>query len=206
MTFPSLPPLRPGTHLTPEDGACLMELVSLIAGEPFSDHPRCTDPTLATIARVVNDALSDSSRQALVPLAGTLVGRAGDPARLAPRLVSTCLTVTQQRLPRPSRTLQRHLRRAVRRAAAQRQPRSAWIVRLTAWLYARGPAQQAITAMIMAVRRLPAKERDRALLQVFSAAVTVTYPAARRDWARRVQQPRSSERAPVVLGPRERMS
>ena len=99
MTFPSLPPLRPGTHLTPEDGACLMELVSLIAGEPFSDHPRCTDPTLATIVRVVNDALSDSSRQALVPLAGTLVGRAGDPARLAPRLVSTCLTVTQQRLP-----------------------------------------------------------------------------------------------------------
>ena len=94
----------------------------------------------------------------------------------------------------------------MRRAAAQRQPRSAWIVRLTAWLYARGPAQQAITAMIMAVRRLPAKERDRALLQVFSAAVTVTYPAARRDWARRVQQPRSSERAPVVLGPRERMS
>ncbi|WP_158647704.1 hypothetical protein [Actinoplanes sp. ATCC 53533] len=44
-----------------------MELVALLAGEPFSDAPTCTDAALATIARVVNDETSDPARQTLAP-------------------------------------------------------------------------------------------------------------------------------------------
>ena len=69
-----LPELRSGSHLSPEDGACLMEYVSVIAGTPFSDHPRCTDPTLAALARLVNDACSDSGRPLLTAFAPELAG------------------------------------------------------------------------------------------------------------------------------------
>ncbi|MBC9001754.1 hypothetical protein [Micromonospora aurantiaca (nom. illeg.)] len=201
MSPDSLPLLRPGTHFSPDDGACLMELASVLAGERWSDHPSCTDPTLATIARVVNDELTSTSRQALTPMVGNLIGRTGDPARLAPLLVRACLAATQRLLPRPSRTLERHRRRAARRLAALRRPRPAWAARLAAWLYARGPAQQAITAMILAVRRLPSDERDRALLQVFAAALAATCPTPRRDWAERLQQPRTSQRTVGSGGP-----
>src|SRR5258705_378604 len=97
----ALPLLTPGAHLDPADGACLMELVSVLAGQRWSDQPTCTDPTLATIARVVNDGLSHPARQSLAPHAADLVGRTGDPARLAPALVERCLTVGQQHLPEP---------------------------------------------------------------------------------------------------------
>lgn len=163
----SLPLLSPGTHLSPDDGACLMELVSVLAAEPWSDQPACTDPTLATIARVVNDDMSDATRQAIVPLAADLVGRTGDPVHLAPHLVDLCLTVTQRHLPAPSPRLERHRRRAARRLAADHRLG----VSLPAWLYARGPAQHAITAMILALRALPAADRDRALQTVLHAAV-----------------------------------
>lgn len=201
MYLQSLPTLRPGAHFSPDDGACLMELVSVLAGESFTDHPRCTDPTLATIARVVNDELSDTSRNTLAPTAANLVGRTGDPTRLAPLLVRTCLTVTQQLLPHPPRGLERHRRRAARRLAALRQPRPAWAARPVAWLYAHGPAQQAITAIILAVRRLPRDQRDPVLLAVFAAAMAATSPTLRQDWAQRQPQPRSGQRALVSAGP-----
>ncbi|MEV4201354.1 hypothetical protein [Micromonospora globbae] len=201
MSPDPLPLLHPGAHFSPNDGACLMELVSVLAGQRWSDHPSCTDPTLATIARVVNDELTDSSRQALAPMAGSLIGRTGDPARLAPLLVRACLAAAQRLLPRPSRTLERHRRRAAQRLAALRRPRPAWAAQLAAWLYVRGPAQQAITAMVLAVRRLPTDERDRALLHVFAAAMAATQPAPRRDWAEHLQQPRSSQRTVASGGP-----
>ena len=28
-----------GKHAYPEEGACVMELASMLAGEPFTDHP-----------------------------------------------------------------------------------------------------------------------------------------------------------------------
>jgi hypothetical protein len=79
-----------------------MELVSVLAGQPWSDHPACTDPTLATIARVVNDELSDPARQTLAQLAAELVGRTGDPARLAPALVHRCLPMAEAHLGAPA--------------------------------------------------------------------------------------------------------
>jgi hypothetical protein len=43
-----------------------MEFASYLAGERWSDHPACTDPVLAALARAVNDLVSDTRRQELL--------------------------------------------------------------------------------------------------------------------------------------------
>ena len=30
-----------GQHGSPDDGACLLEVVSMFADQPFTDHPKC---------------------------------------------------------------------------------------------------------------------------------------------------------------------
>jgi hypothetical protein len=55
-----------------------MEFASYLAGEKWSDHPSCTHPLLAQLARHVNDTLSDGDRQQLVSLIPSVVGRRGD--------------------------------------------------------------------------------------------------------------------------------
>lgn len=72
-----LPVLGPGAHRRPRDGACFMEWASLLAGEPWSDHPRCTHPLLAHLARMVNDVVGDAARQRLVPLVPDVIGLTG---------------------------------------------------------------------------------------------------------------------------------
>jgi hypothetical protein len=54
-----------------------MELVSYLAGERWSDHPACTHPLLAALARSVNDASSDVARPQLAPLIPAVVGLNG---------------------------------------------------------------------------------------------------------------------------------
>ena len=71
-----MPVLSSGVHDDPSQGACVMEYVSLLAGEPWSDTPACTHPVLARAAQVVNDELDDSERHQLVPLIGRLFGTA----------------------------------------------------------------------------------------------------------------------------------
>src|SRR3954471_4832021 len=66
--------LSQGKHRDPEHGACVMELSSMLAGEPFSDRPRCVDPVIAAFLRTYNDGLDDSRRQDLYPLAAEVVG------------------------------------------------------------------------------------------------------------------------------------
>lgn len=68
----AMPVLTRGKHRKPRHGACLMEYVSVLAGEAFTDAPDCTDPTLAAVARAVNDYSSDASRQRLAILASDL--------------------------------------------------------------------------------------------------------------------------------------
>jgi hypothetical protein len=76
MTTPPafLPVLSRGRHRNPARGACFMEYTALLAGEPFSDAPRCVDPELASVLRAANDALSDDERPALVPFLGRAIG------------------------------------------------------------------------------------------------------------------------------------
>src|SRR3954469_3458577 len=63
-----LPKLSRGTHRSVRKGACFMERASFLAGERWSDHPACTHPLLAALARDVNDCTSDANRQRLVTL------------------------------------------------------------------------------------------------------------------------------------------
>jgi hypothetical protein len=79
------------------EGACCMEVASLIAGERWSDHPRCTHPLLAGLSRHVNDYTSDQDRHLLAPLIPSLVGLKSDDvrmdARIALRSATTALPV-----------------------------------------------------------------------------------------------------------------
>lgn len=40
-----VPVLSHGRHRNPKQGACFMEMASFLAGERWSDSPRCTHPT-----------------------------------------------------------------------------------------------------------------------------------------------------------------
>jgi len=77
-----LPTLSAGRHRSPKRGACFMEFASFLAGERWSDHPRCTDPTLAALARAVNDTIGEAHRGDLVPDIPRVIGLRGDDARL----------------------------------------------------------------------------------------------------------------------------
>ena len=54
--------LSSGSHESPSEGHCLLEVVSMFAGEPFSDRPRCVCPVLAAFGRSWNDGLPDADR------------------------------------------------------------------------------------------------------------------------------------------------
>jgi hypothetical protein len=73
-----MPILSPGRHHSPRRGACFMEFASYLAGERWSDHPACTNGTLAHLARLVNDRTSDPARARLTPLIPTVIGLTSD--------------------------------------------------------------------------------------------------------------------------------
>lgn len=69
--------LEPGSHRTPHDGVCIVELASIVGGERFSDRPRCVCPVLAAFLRGWNDRASYADRQRLEPYAAVVVGTGG---------------------------------------------------------------------------------------------------------------------------------
>ncbi|MEO6789652.1 MAG: hypothetical protein ABI249_05515 [Ornithinibacter sp.] len=77
MTPDAVPVLSSGRHRNPRKGACFMEMASFLAGEKWSDHPSCTHPLLAGLARMVNDVLPDSERGRIAPLIPDVVGLDG---------------------------------------------------------------------------------------------------------------------------------
>jgi hypothetical protein len=66
--------LGKGKHSSPSNGACVMELASMLAGEPFADHPRSVCPVIGSFLRAYNDALDDCRRQDLYAYAAAVVG------------------------------------------------------------------------------------------------------------------------------------
>lgn len=82
--------LTRGAHSGAEAGTCLMEQVALLAGEPFSDRPRCTAPALAALAQQVNDRVSDAARDRLLPLVPALAAAGSCDPRDAWELVAVC--------------------------------------------------------------------------------------------------------------------
>jgi hypothetical protein len=85
-----LPILSSGRHRNPRKGACFMELASVLAGEKWSDHPRCTQPLLGDLARWVNDCTSDDERSRLAVLIPDVVGVVSDDPRLDARIALRC--------------------------------------------------------------------------------------------------------------------
>jgi hypothetical protein len=83
--------LSRGRHSSPEHGACVMELASMLAGEPFSDHPRSVSRPIASFLRAYNDLVDDDRRADLYRYAAQTVGSAGsrtvEDARVARLLV-----------------------------------------------------------------------------------------------------------------------
>ena len=83
VTAPELMPvLSRGKHRNPRRGACFMEMASFMAGERWSDHPACTHPLLANLARLVNDSVTDRLRPRLVPLIPSVIGLTSDDLRV----------------------------------------------------------------------------------------------------------------------------
>ncbi|MGW6275941.1 hypothetical protein [Kribbella sp. NPDC055071] len=87
----TVPVLSRGKHRNPRKGACFMEFASYLAGEPWSDHPGCTDPLLAGVARDVNDCTTDAGRPRLAPLIPSVIGLTPDDPHVVPRVTARCI-------------------------------------------------------------------------------------------------------------------
>ena len=57
-----------GAHGSFEEGHCAMELVSWLAGRPFTDAPPCVSPVIRNFLLQLNDILGDDRRQRLKPV------------------------------------------------------------------------------------------------------------------------------------------
>ncbi|MGV8852136.1 MAG: hypothetical protein ACOH1M_06170 [Rhodoglobus sp.] len=95
-----MPVLSAGHHRSPRKGGCFMEFASYLAGEKWSDHPRCTHPALALLARLVNDCSSDQDRSELAELIPSVIGvNSADPRldlRVALRAATTALPIASE--------------------------------------------------------------------------------------------------------------
>lgn len=95
-----MPVLSRGKHRSPKRGACFMEFASFLAGERWSDHPACTHPALASLARLVNDWTTDANRARLGEMIPSVIGLVGDDERVelivAVRAASSALPVASE--------------------------------------------------------------------------------------------------------------
>ena len=75
--------LSRGRHSSPEHGACVMELASMLAGESFSDHPRSVSRPIASFLRGYNDLVDDRRRADLYRYAAEAVAPVAGPGATA---------------------------------------------------------------------------------------------------------------------------
>ena len=80
--------LSPG----PGNDACLLQLVSKLAGERWTDHPTCVHPALGSIARVAHDCSTEAGQAALRTLAPQFIGTARPGIETSARLVALCVS------------------------------------------------------------------------------------------------------------------
>jgi hypothetical protein len=105
-----------------------MELASVIGGEGFSARPESVPPTLAAVARLVNDHVSDERRQHLVRLLPRMMNGPEEDRRIGWLLVLSCLDTAYRLGPR--RNVRRQQRRAIRaleRLDRPTHPRLGWL-------------------------------------------------------------------------------
>jgi hypothetical protein len=146
-----LPVLGRGRHHDPTHGACLMEATALLAGQPPTDHPDCVHPLIAAVARITNDAVSDSTRQGLLRLAPAAAATATDNPRVVDDLV---LLVCGQALPLALPIWAPALRHALRQARRRQRGQSV----LTRW--ARRRAEAAVRYATISLALANTADRD----------------------------------------------
>jgi hypothetical protein len=66
-----------GAHSGPRHGVCVVEFASLLAGEKFSDRPRCVCKVIAAFLRAWNDRSGYADRQRLAPYSARIIGTRG---------------------------------------------------------------------------------------------------------------------------------
>jgi len=59
--------LSQGKHGSPEDGVCVVELASILAGEPFTDHPQSVCPVIGAFLRAYNDGSTTGAGRTCTP-------------------------------------------------------------------------------------------------------------------------------------------
>ena len=107
-----LPSLDKGAHQEGSGQACIMEYVSVLAGENFSDSPSCTHPVLGHLSRRVFDMMSSNeARFTMVPYIGRLFGTpppadAAERKALAAALAKSGVEWAQKSAADPKRTEQ----------------------------------------------------------------------------------------------------
>lgn len=69
--------LSRGSHRSPDQGVCVMELAAMLAGDRFTDKPRSVSPVIGGFLRTYNDCIDDDRRQDLYPYAARVVGTRG---------------------------------------------------------------------------------------------------------------------------------
>jgi hypothetical protein len=151
-----------------------MEYVSTLAGGAFTDAPRCTDPLLGELARLVNDTIGEDARETLIGLAPRLRAlprtNPDATAKIVVAAVGVALRVQPDR-----RDLLRHRRRALRRAAAATPsvPRHERLYRMRDSLYRRGPARHALACAVYVASGHPGSgaERDAILAGMLEDAM-----------------------------------
>lgn len=167
----TLPILSRGKHLNPRDGACVMELVSVLAGERWSDHPRCTHPALAELARLVNDALPEGEHVALGPIAADLVGLRPDDVRVTPALVRLCISA-QSAAGHDGWRSRRLARQAERRIRAVDDPLNpTWRHRAGEAVYRQATARRAMIGTVMYLAQGPRTRASHNLRELLRRAV-----------------------------------
>lgn len=73
--------LAAGPHAGADASLCALEAVAYVAGEPHSDQPACTSPSLAAFIRTWSDGLPQDARDALIlPLVPRCIGTRGSEA------------------------------------------------------------------------------------------------------------------------------
>jgi hypothetical protein len=186
-----LPVLGVGSHRDPEHGACVMEYVSVLAGERWSDAPACTDRTLGQLARRVNDDVGWDARTALAAVAPRLVG-AGGPHAATDVVIAAVARVGLESAPEKSALIRIQRRVRARIAAApgpgsRARPRSG---RLGRALTGTGLATTYLH-LGRAVSGRPPAERDAARVRALAQAV---------EDVRRHLEASTAGSAPVIRG------
>lgn len=103
--------LRRGRHRSPDEGVCVIELATMLAGASFSDHCRRIDPSISAFLRGYNDQIDSRRRVDLKSIAPAVIDSRGTRA-LASRRAQLAIEFALAAPPPPLFALQR---RKVRR-------------------------------------------------------------------------------------------